>query len=58
MTKRILMIEDDREMVTLGRLILEREGYEVLAAYGGAEGLDLLRRENGNVDLLWMAGRY
>jgi DNA-binding response OmpR family regulator len=52
MTKRILMIEDDREMVTLGRLILEREGYEVLAAYGGAEGLDLLRRENGNVDLL------
>ncbi|MEJ2557473.1 MAG: response regulator [Anaerolineae bacterium] len=52
MAKRILMIEDDREMVTLGRLILEREGYEVLAAYGGAEGLDLLRQENGNVDLL------
>lgn len=52
MVKRILMIEDDREMVTLGRLILEREGYEVLAAYGGAEGLDILRREDGGVDLL------
>lgn len=52
MAKRILMIEDDREMVTLGRLILEREGYEVLAAYGGAEGLELLHRENGKVDLL------
>jgi two-component system alkaline phosphatase synthesis response regulator PhoP len=52
MSKRILMIEDDREMVTLGRLILEREGYEVLAAYNGTEGLDLLRRENGKIDLL------
>jgi two-component system alkaline phosphatase synthesis response regulator PhoP len=52
MGKRILMIEDDREMVTLGRLILEREGYEVLAAYNGTEGLDLLRRENGKIDLL------
>jgi len=52
MAKRILMIEDDREMVTLGKLILEREGYEVLVAYGGAEGLELLRLEYGNVDLL------
>jgi len=52
MAKRILMIEDDREMVTLGKLILEREGYEVLAAYGGAEGLELLRGQQGEVDLL------
>jgi DNA-binding response OmpR family regulator len=52
MAKRILMIEDDREMVTLGKLILEREGYEVLVAYGGAEGLNLLRQEDNNVDLL------
>jgi DNA-binding response OmpR family regulator len=52
MSKRILMIEDDREMVTLGKLILEREGYEVLTAYDGAQGLELLQQENGNVDLL------
>lgn len=52
MAKRILMIEDDREMVTLGKLILEREGYEVLVAYGGAEGLELLRQEDGKIDLL------
>ena len=45
MAKRILMIEDDREMVTLGQFILEREGYEVLVAYSGTEGLELLRRE-------------
>ena len=52
MRKRILMIEDDREMVTLGKLILEREGYDVVAAYGGAEGLELLQREDAGVDLL------
>ena len=51
MAKRILMIEDDREMVTLGQFILEREGYEVLVAYSGTEGLELLRHETG-VDLL------
>jgi DNA-binding response OmpR family regulator len=50
--KRILMIEDDREMVALARLILEREGYQVLAAYDGVEGLQVLRQENGNVDVL------
>jgi DNA-binding response OmpR family regulator len=52
MRKRILMIEDDREMVTLGKLILEREGYDVVAAYGGAEGLEFLQREDAAVDLL------
>ena len=52
MRKRILMIEDDREMVTLGKLILEREGYDVVAAYGGAEGLELLHREDAGIDLL------
>ena len=52
MARRILMIEDDMEMVTRGKLILEREGYEVLTAYGGAEGLELLHQEDGNVDLL------
>jgi CheY-like chemotaxis protein len=52
MAKRVLMIEDDREMVTLGKLILEREGYEVLAAYGGEEGINLLRENRGEIDLI------
>ena len=45
MANRILMIDDDREMVTLGKLILEREGFEVLSAYNGAEGLQILDKE-------------
>jgi len=49
---RILMIDDDREMVDLGKLILEREGFSVLFAYSGAEGLSTLNREGDAVDLI------
>jgi CheY-like chemotaxis protein len=52
MSKRVLMIEDDHEMVTLGKLILEREGYEVLTAYGGEEGIKMLQENKGRVDLI------
>ena len=52
MTHRILMVDDDREMVTLGKLILEREGFEVISAYNGAEGLNILNDEAGQIDLV------
>jgi two-component system, OmpR family, response regulator VicR len=37
--KRILCIDDEKEILDLIRLILVRKGYEVFAAIGGAEGL-------------------
>jgi DNA-binding response OmpR family regulator len=49
---RILMIDDDREMVALGKLILEREGFEVLFAYGGREGLEILDKNEVHLVLL------
>lgn len=52
MPHRILMIDDDREMVTLGKLILKREGFDVLFAYNGAEGLKVLEQEDGNIHLV------
>ncbi len=52
MTKRILMIEDDEGMVALGRLMLEGAGYEVLAAYSGPEGLEILRKNQVDLVLL------
>lgn len=52
MKHRILMVDDDREMVTLGKLILEREGFEVVSAYNGTEGLDVLNESNGSIDLV------
>ncbi|MDX1523734.1 MAG: response regulator, partial [Anaerolineae bacterium] len=51
MAHRILMIDDDAEMVALGRLILEREGFDVLSAHGGQEGLEILDRED-NIGLV------
>jgi DNA-binding response OmpR family regulator len=50
--KRILCIEDDREITDLIRLILARKGYQVLSAAGGVEGMKLLRRELPDLVLL------
>ncbi len=52
MTAHILMIEDDKEMVTLGKLILEREGYVVSFAYNGEDGLKFIAENKDNIDLL------
>jgi DNA-binding response OmpR family regulator len=46
------MIDDDAEMVALGRLILEREGFQVVSAHGGKEGLEILNREDNDVGLV------
>ena len=51
MAHRILMVDDDHEMVALGKLILEREGFKVLSAYSGKEGLEVLEQAD-NVDLV------
>ncbi|MFQ5575558.1 MAG: response regulator transcription factor, partial [Anaerolineae bacterium] len=52
MSAHILMIEDDREMVTLGKLILEKEGYTVSAAYNGVEGLEILAEQKDTIRLI------
>ena len=52
MAHRILMIDDDREMVILGKLILEREGFDVLSAYTGKEGLQVLDQTDEKIDLV------
>jgi CheY-like chemotaxis protein len=50
--QRILIIEDDKEMVALGQLILEKEGYRVLAANDGQTGLDMLASQPIDLVLL------
>lgn len=52
MAHRILMVDDDREMLTLGRLILEREGFEVVSANNGLAGLEALKKEENRIDLI------
>ncbi|MCL6635023.1 MAG: response regulator transcription factor [Peptococcaceae bacterium] len=49
---RILVIDDDRNICELLQLYLEREGYRVLLAHDGSEGLDAFRRENPDLVIL------
>lgn len=48
--KKILCIEDEPETTNLVKLILAREGYEVLGANGGEEGLKMVQA--GTPDLI------
>jgi CheY-like chemotaxis protein len=53
MTKaRILCVEDDQDMIDYIKLILGKAGFEVIGADGGAEGLELMRRELPDLILL------
>ena len=49
---RVLCIEDDPEMIELIRLILARQGYEVIGAAGGEAGLAAIAREKPALVLL------
>ena len=50
--EKILCIEDEPQMIDLIRLILETGGYQVVAAHGGEEGLELMRSEQPDLILL------
>ena len=50
--RRVMIIEDDPDMIEMLSLILQRGGYEPLPALGGREGLLLLRETAVDVILL------
>jgi DNA-binding response OmpR family regulator len=52
MTKKIIYIEDDLEMIDLVKMILNRRGYEIIGAHGGQRGLDLIESQNPDIILL------
>jgi len=47
---RLLLIDDDEEIVKRLKKFLEKEGYEVLCAYSGNEGLNII--ENHKIDVV------
>jgi two-component system alkaline phosphatase synthesis response regulator PhoP len=50
--QRILIVDDDREIVRLVRAYLEKAGYSVLTAYDGETALHTLRREQPDLLVL------
>jgi DNA-binding response OmpR family regulator len=52
--KRILLVDDDAEIVESLRLALESNGYSVLIARDGNQGLALSERENPDLVILDM----
>ena len=52
MGKRILIVEDEKNIVDIVRFNLQREGYDTLEAYDGAAGLALAREKHPDLVLL------
>jgi len=52
MTQRILVVDDDRQIVRLVRSYLEQAGYHVFTAYNGETALHAIRRERPDLLVL------
>jgi CheY-like chemotaxis protein len=52
MAKRILVVDDDENILNLERTILEQKGFDVTGASGGAEALKLLAEKTFDLVLL------
>ena len=52
MGHKILMVDDERDLVFATKLYLEAEDYEVLPAYDGAQALELLEDPANRPDLI------
>jgi CheY-like chemotaxis protein len=46
MAKRILVIDDEEDVITYLTTLLEENGYETLSAMNGKEGLERIKSEN------------
>ena len=50
--RKILVVDDDKKLVDLVRLYLERDGYRVIPAYNGAEALRLAQQQHPSLIIL------
>ncbi len=52
MSKRVLIVDDEKAIVDILEFNLQRDGYDTLKAYDGPEGLRMAREENPDLLLL------
>lgn len=50
--QRILVVDDDPDEIELIKLALEGEGYEILVAYNGKEGVERARKDKPQAIIL------
>lgn len=50
--ERILLIEDEEDIVNMGRQALEEHGYRVITAENGEDGIARFKHNNGRIDLI------
>ena len=50
--KTVLFVDDEELILSLGKIMLEKAGYDVLTASGGYEAVDLVKNYEGKIDLM------
>jgi len=51
-SRKILVVEDEKKLVELIKLYLEKDGYQVLVAYDGRQALELARQKQPDLIVL------
>jgi DNA-binding response OmpR family regulator len=49
---RVLIVDDDRDMVEASRMVLQREGHDVSVAYSSKEGMQAIKESKPDILLL------
>ena len=52
MNSKILIVDDEKNIVELVRLYLDKEGYKTICAYSGTEALELFKSQSPNLIIL------
>ena len=50
--EKILIVEDEKDIVKMLDYNLKKEGFKTLSAHNGEDGLDMARKENPDLILL------
>ncbi len=54
MAKKIMVVDDEKNLIELVKVVMEQEGYEVITAMNGEDALEKLRTEKPDLILLDM----